>query len=306
MQECARPALPEERRGILRSLLFNGQNVRLMECHNGLSARIAESAQWLQGDGATKQFDGLWVSSLTETAARGYPDADILGLQTRISLVREVCSVSRKPIVVDVDTGGDISQFRDALLQLESLGVSAAIAEDKVYPKRNSLCLGQDQTQETPERFALKIAAGRRALRTADFLIGARIESFIAGAGLEDALARARLYEEAGADFLVIHSRSQRPDEVMSFMSRYFEPSFGPLPRRPLCCIPTTYNSMTDEALFKSGASMVIHANHLLRAAALAMTLAAQSILASDRSFETEPQCLSLKSLFENLGLTSL
>ncbi len=69
-----------------------------------------------------------------------------------------------------------------------------------------------------------------------------------------------------------------------------------------MLCIPTAYNFVTDRELFERGAAIVIHANHLLRAAYQAMTEASASILAHDRSREADALCVALPELFELIG----
>jgi phosphoenolpyruvate phosphomutase len=87
----------------------------------------------------TIEFDGFWESSLTDTASKGMPDAEVVGYESRLHTIDEILNVTTKPIVVDGDTGGSPSQFEYFVKKLERLGASAVIIEDKVFPKRNSL-----------------------------------------------------------------------------------------------------------------------------------------------------------------------
>jgi phosphoenolpyruvate phosphomutase / 2-hydroxyethylphosphonate cytidylyltransferase len=92
------------------------------------------------------------------------------------------------------------------------------IIEDKEGLKRNSL-FGTDveQTQSSIEDFSARIAIGKQAQITEDFMIIARLESLILEKGMEDAVTRAKAYIEAGADALMIHSRRKEPDEIFEF-----------------------------------------------------------------------------------------
>ncbi len=204
--------LPEDRRGKLRALLIEKKTVRVMEAHNGLSGLIANNTQ-VEGESGNKkilrEFDALWESSLTDSASKGHPDIEVVSFDSRLQTINEILAVTRKPMIVDGDTGGEANSFEYTVTKLERAGVSAVIIEDKVFPKRNSLESGTQQTLQEPEVFAQKIARGKKIQATSDFMIIARLESLIAGHGLEDALKRARIYLKAGADGIMIHSKSK-------------------------------------------------------------------------------------------------
>lgn len=290
--------LPENRRGLLRALLSAERPIRILEAHNGLSALIANHAT-ASRDGQTKGFDGIWISGLAETASRGLPDIELQGMMARMALIREIAAVTDKAIVVDGDTGGTIEQLQYHIRTLESLGVSALVIEDKVFPKNNSLDLVKPQILEDKDRFAHKINEGKKAQQSPDFMLIARIEALIAGEGLEEALDRAEAYVHAGADALVIHSRERTPDEVLAFAERTRSLPWGR--KIPLVAIPTTYGSITEDALFEAGFGLVIYANFLLRSAFVAMKQAAETILASGRTEEAESLCCSLTELFQTI-----
>lgn len=292
---------PHQRRGKLRQLIDRKGFVRIIEAHNGISALVGETAQ-VERDGETIEYDGFWESSLTDSAAKGLPDAEIVGNPSRLHTIDEILNVTSKPMIVDGDTGGSATQFEYFVRSLERLGVSAVIIEDKVFPKRNSLDASAKQTLAEPEVFAQKIVRGRAARVTDDFLVIARIESLIAGLGVDDAFQRAEKYIKAGVDGIMIHSHSDRPDGVLSFADQYDE-FCRQFDRRPvLVCVPTTYNLMTDAELAGHGFGIMIHANHLLRAGYRAMLEAAQAILTADRGFEAEPLCASVPDVFTEVG----
>ena len=286
---------------LLRQAIARSGFVRIIEAHSGLSALVGEAAVIEAADGP-RGYDGLWESSLTDSASKGWPDAEIIGVDSRIHTIDEILQVTTKPLIVDGDTGRTAIEFQYLVRRLERLGVSAVIIEDKVFPKRNSLDPTANQTLEDPRIFARKIARGKQAVVSYDFMIMARIESLIAGAGLADALERARVYVEAGADGIMIHSQRSEPDEILAFAAEY-QKLYGGLPSRPaLVCVPTTYNQITDIELAEAGFNVIIHANHLLRASYKAMGEAAQAILTSDRGLESEPALASTKEIFTAVG----
>lgn len=297
--------LPDVRRASLRSLLERAQGVRIIEAHNGLSALIA-STSCLETDSDRLEFDGLWVSSLTSSAAKGLPDIELGSFERRLETIEEIVQVTRKPVIVDGDTGGEAVHFEYLCSKLERIGVSAVVIEDKQYPKRNSLSGDATHTLEDPHLFAAKIWRGRSALLSDDFMVFARLESLIANQGVEDALARARLYLQAGADGIMIHSKDRTIDQVYAFLERYHDLCAELGFRRPLICVPTTYNSVTDHNLFQRGANIVIHANHLLRAAHHAMQQVCQTILQHDRSLEADQLCIPVAHLFELVGFADV
>jgi phosphoenolpyruvate phosphomutase len=292
---------PDDRRALLKTQIQRKGYVRIIEVHSGLSALIAQKAQVRQ-NGEIIDYDGFWESSLTDTASKGMPDAEIVGYDSRSHTIDEILNVTAKPIIVDGDTGGSAAQFEYFVKRLERLGVSAVIIEDKTFPKRNSLDMSAKQTLEDPEIFVQKIRRGNEVKISDDFMIIARIESLIAGVGLEDALYRAEAYIRAGVDGIMIHSKGDKPDDILAFAEAY-EPLRERLGRRPpLVCVPTTYNLITDQELAGRGFNIIIHANHLLRAAYKAMKISAETILLNDRSFEAEPFCAPVPEIFQVVG----
>ena len=296
-----RSVRPWERLRALRECLDRKGFARILEAHSGLSGIVAERAS-VQKDGEVIEYDGIWESSLTDSATKGLPDASIVGYDSRVHTIDEILNVTTKPIIVDGDTGCEPAMFEYLVKRLERLGVSAVIIEDKVYPKRNSLDPSANQDLEAPAVFADKIKAGKEVTVTDEFMIIARLESLIAGKGVEDALERAEQYILAGVDGIMIHSSKQEPAEILSFAGAY-RSLCQRLRRRPeLVCVPTTYNTVTEAELISSGFTIIIHANHLLRAAYKAMIEAARTILMSGRSLEADPLCAPVKEIFSMVG----
>ena len=202
--------------------------------------------------------------------------------------------VTTKPIILDGDTGGLVEHFVYNVQTLERMGISAIIIEDKKGLKKNSLFgAGVGQMQDSIEGFCHKIASGKAAQKTKDFMIIARCESLILEQGLEDALTRCRAYVKAGADGVMIHSKSKTPDEVYAFCEAFRRDD----PKTPIIVVPTTYNGATEAELAAHGVNIVIHANHLIRSAFPAMQATARSILENGRSREADALCMSIKEI---------
>lgn len=284
---------PDIRRRRLKNLLVLKPFVRVLEAHNGLSARIVEKVRVHKGQ-EIREFDAMWVSSLTDSTAKGKPDTQSVDFTSRMQTIDQIFEVTTKPLVLDGDNGGLVEQFIFMVKTMERVGVSAVIIEDKIGSKRNSLLKGGvQQLQDTIEEFSYKIAEGKRAQVTKEFMIIARIESFIAQAGLEDALKRAQAYIDAGADGIMIHSNKKDPSEILDFCQAYRKFS----KRVPLVAVPSTYAQIMETQLNKAGVNMIIYANHLLRSAFPAMLKTAESILEHGRALEAQELCMPIQDI---------
>ncbi len=286
-------AMPEYRRKRLRQLIDMQPIVKVMEAHSGLTGLICEKTV-VERDGRLDQFDGMWVSSLCDSTDRGKPDIELVDMTSRLRTIDDILEVTTKPIILDGDTGGLAEHFVYNVRTLERSGVSAVIIEDKVGLKKNSL-FGTEvkQTQDSIENFSAKIAAGKRARLTDDFMIIARIESLILEQGMKDAIERAEAFTAAGADGIMIHSRKKDPSEIIEFCD-----SFRALDKRtPIVVVPTSFNSITEEELSEHGVNIVIYANQLMRAAFPVMVSTAEEILKNHRALEVDSSLMPFKDI---------
>ncbi len=290
-----------DRVSLLKKIIHDKGVVRIIEVHNGLSGLIANDLQVVEGDDILT-FDGFWESSLTDSASKGLPDIELVSADYRLETIHQILEVTTKPMIVDGDTGGDSNQFAHLVRRLERSGVSMVIIEDKTFPKRNSLADAY-QDLEDPAVFAEKIHKGASVKHDQDFTIVARLESLISGETVDEAIARAKIFLQAGADGIMIHSKSSDPTEILEFAKRYQSLPQTLIRNKVLVSVPTTYNTITSKELASAGFQVVIYANHQLRAAYQAMEEACKSILMHDRSFEAEQACVPIKTLFETVGL---
>jgi phosphoenolpyruvate phosphomutase / 2-hydroxyethylphosphonate cytidylyltransferase len=281
--------LPKDRTDRLSKILGSKKYITALEAHNGISALIVENTKI-----NNKQFDCIWVSSLTESASRAKPDIELPDFSARLNVLQDIIDSSTKPIIYDLDTGGLLEHLPFAIKKLEKLGVSAVIIEDKEGLKQNSL-FGNDveQTQCDPKVFARKIQASIESRINKNFMIIARIESLILDKGLEDAVNRAKIYLESGADGIMIHSRKKDGEEIKEFCEVY-----NSLPnKKPLVMVPSTYNYFKESELSDWGGNIIIYANHLLRSAYPNMINTAKSILENERSLECDNIIMSIKDV---------
>jgi phosphoenolpyruvate phosphomutase len=252
---------------------------------------------YVEQDNQKIEFDGMWISSLTQSAAKAKPDIGYLDTTTRIEGLQEILDITIKPIIYDGDSGGHLEHFVFTVKTLERLGISAIVIEDKIGLKKNSLFGTEvEQEQDTKEDFALKIKAGKDAKLTNDFMIIARIESLILERGMGDAILRAETYIDAGADGIMIHSRKDTFDEIKEFAQLYNKLKN----KRPLVVVPSSFPAVTEEELMDVGINIVIYANHLLRTAYPAMVNTAKCILENHRCKEaSDKYCMKIKDVIK-------
>ena len=100
---------------------------------------VGENGTSVKIDSLNLEFDGMWASSLTDSTSKGKPDIEAVDTSSRLSTLNEVMEVTTKPIIYDGDTGGKPEHFTYTVQNLERLGVSAVVIEDKKGLKKNSL-----------------------------------------------------------------------------------------------------------------------------------------------------------------------
>ncbi len=286
-------SMPEYRRKRLRQLIEMTPVVKAMEAHSGLTGLIVEKTV-VEHEGKLDQFDAMWVSSLCDSTAKGKPDIELVDMTSRFRTIDDIMEVTTKPIIFDGDTGGLTEHFVYTVRSLERMGVSAVIIEDKTGLKKNSLFGTEvEQTQASIEDFSEKIAAGKKAQLTDDFMIIARIESLILERGMEDALERAAAFVKAGADGIMIHSRRKDPAEILEFCDKFRATD----KTTPIVVVPSSFNTITEAELAEHGVNIVIYANQLTRSAFPAMQKTAEDILKYHRAKEVDDRLMPIKDI---------
>jgi phosphoenolpyruvate phosphomutase len=183
----------------LKNLLRSDETEFILEAHNGLAAKIVEETG----------FKGIWGSGLALSAQHAVRDNNELSWTQVVNILEFMSDATTIPILLDGDTGcGDFNNMRRLVHKLEQRAIAGVCIEDKLFPKTNSFIQGEQQELEDIETFCGKIKAGKDAQSDDDFCIVARVEAFIAGWGLEEALKRGEAYRQAGADAILIHSKT--------------------------------------------------------------------------------------------------
>ena len=264
-----------------KSLLQSPETEFILEAHNGLSAKIVEEAG----------FAGIWGSGLAISASMGVRDSNEASWTQVLDVAEQMSDATSIPVMLDADTGyGNFNNVRRLVRKLEQRGVAAACIEDKLFPKTNSF-LGERQVLAEVDEFVGKIKAAKDTQSDPDFCVVARVEALIAGWGLDEELRRAEAYCDAGADAVLIHSKKNTAEEILAFMAAWGN-------RAPVVIVPTMYYATPTEEFEKAGVSLVIWANHLVRASVAAMQATARQIH-EDRSLQSvEPEVVPVKEIF--------
>ena len=126
---------PQNRVSKLKRLIDSKEIVKILESHNSLTGLIIENLKIKKGF-KFLEYDGMWSSSLTDSATKGKPDNSSLDFSARISSLRDMMDVTTKVLVFDADNGGQIEHLPFLIRSLERSGVSAIIIEDKVGLKK--------------------------------------------------------------------------------------------------------------------------------------------------------------------------
>lgn len=265
-----------------KKMLQSGQTEFLMEAHNGLSARIAQEAG----------FQGIWASGLTISAALGVRDSNEASWTQVLEVLEFMNDAVNVPIMVDADTGyGNFNNARRLVRKLEQRGIAAMCIEDKLFPKTNSFIKSEQQPLASIDEFVGKIKAAKDTQHDSDFCVVARTEAFIVGLGLGEAVERADAYRRAGADGVLIHSKAKTADQILAFMQEWRNAG-------PVVIVPTTYYRTETRVLEDAGISMVIWANHLLRASIRVMQQTAAKLFREKSLVGIEPEIATVAEIF--------
>lgn len=269
-----------------RELLKLKRPVILAGSHDALSAKLIEEAG----------FDGAWASSFGISAAtKCLPDANVLTMTETLEATKGMSEAISIPLIADCDNGyGNALNVIRMVKEYERAGIAGVSIEDNPFPKKCSLYPGERQDLVDKDEMAGRIHAAKSTQVSKDFFVIARTEALIAGLGMEEALSRAKAYEEAGADAILIHSRQPKPDEIREFAKRW--------KGIPLVAVPTKYPDITAEELYKMGIKIVIFANQALRASVRAMQETLSEIKKANSIADVDKKVVPLKEVFRLVG----
>jgi len=242
-------------------------------------------------------FDAVWISGFgVATMAHALPDLNLTTMTETLDAAIRGDRATHLPVVADCDNGfGGLTNVVRTVTEYERAGIAAICIEDNLFPKRNSLYLGESKRDLIPlEEQARRIAAGKAAQQTDNFTFIARVEALIAGHGVEEACARADAYVEAGADAILIHSRDKTLGEIEGFLG-----AWQGLGEVPLVAVPTLFPDFTAEELHAKGFDMVILANQPMRAAVRAIEDTLETLRREGKAAAVDPDIAAVNHLFD-------
>ena len=277
----------------INDLLNDKDNLSLcVGANNPLIAKIAENAG----------FDGIWVSSFESHAWNRLPDASILNVADYCDTISKISDRVNIPILIDADEGGPsaINTIRMAR-EYSKNGATGMCIEDNPTPKRCSF-YGMKSQLEDKDRFAGKLRAAIDKHNTEDFSVIARTESLIQGHGFEVALDRAKLYTDSGCNGFLIHSKSDKPDDVLRCAEMYHREQI----KTPLVCVPTTYNQVNTMQLRDAGFSMAIYANYSVRACVKVLEEMFEKMISSGTQSSGNDMAVPMTKIFELIAVDEL
>lgn len=275
------PAAPAGQR--FRQLLAAPGIVRLPGAHNGMAALQAKAAG----------FAALYLSGAAMTASMGIPDLGMITVDEVSIFIRQIVRASSLPLLVDGDTGyGEALNVMHMVRTFEDAGAAAVHLEDQLLPKKCGHL--NDKRLADPHDMAAKVAAAARARR--HLFIIARTDA-AAAEGMDGAVARAKLYVEAGANAIFPEALATRA---------MFEEFSRRLPGVPLLANMTEFGRtpfFTADEFAAMGYRMVIWPVSSLRVANKAQE-ELYATLARDGSTEAMlPRMQTRAELYKTIGL---
>jgi phosphoenolpyruvate phosphomutase len=263
----------------------------IIGAHSGISGKIGEEAG----------FDGLWASGFEISASYAVPDANILTMAESLGAAKMMNDATRVPVIADCDNGfGNAINVIRCIEEYERAGIAGICIEDNVFPKRCSFYAGVKRELSSVDEHAGKIRAAKAAQKDKDFVVIARTEALIAGWGMEEALLRGRAYADAGADMVLIHSKSKSPDEVLAYAKAWDRPNV------PLVCVPTIYKTTKVETLHEAGFKLIIFANHAMRSSIKAMTETLSTLKREMFTGSVEDKVVPLDRVYQLVGVDKM
>ena len=264
-----------------RALLARPGILGLPGTHNGIASQQAKAAG----------FEACYLSGAAMTASMGLPDLGIITVDEVGFFIRQVTRASGLPVLVDGDTGyGEALNVMHMVRTFEDAGAAAVHLEDQILPKKCGHL--NDKKLAAPEDMAAKVAAAAHARR--HLFIIARTDA-AASEGMDGAVARAKLYMEAGADAIFPEALNTE-DMFREFARR--------MPGVPLLANMTEFGRTpfyTKDQFQDFGYKMVIWPVTSLRVAALAQEKLYAAIARDGGAQNCVDQMLTRKDLYKTI-----
>jgi len=275
----------------LRKLMRRPGIIKTVGAHDALSAKLIEEAG----------FDAIWASGFGISASlKCIPDGSFLTMTEQLEVTKNIVEAVSIPVIADCDTGfGNALNVMRTVQEYEKAGIAGICIEDNVFPKRCSFYAGVRRELVSIDEHAGKVRAAKSAQAAPDFVVIARTEALIAGWGQDEALKRAKAYADAGADAVLIHSKSPTFDELRAVSQKWSG-------RVPLVVVPTIFGSVTADELERHGFKIVIFANQVIRTSIRATRDTLDVLKREGRAEAVADRMVSLQEVYDLVGVTKL
>ena len=275
----------------LRELMRRPGIIKTVGAHDALSAKLIEEAG----------FDAIWASGFGISASlKCIPDGSFLTMTEQLEVTKNIVEAVRIPVIADCDTGfGNALNVMRTVQDYEKAGIAGICIEDNVFPKRCSFYAGVRRELVSIDEHAGKVRAAKSAQAAPDFVVIARTEALIAGWGQDEALKRAAAYADAGADAVLIHSKSPTFDELRAVSQQWSG-------RVPLVVVPTIFGAVTADELERHGFKIVIFANQVIRTSIRATRDTLDVLKREGRAEAVADRMVSLQEVYDLVGVTKL
>ena len=275
----------------LRELIRRPGIIKTVGAHDALSAKLIEE------DG----FDAIWASGFGISASlKCIPDGSFLTMTEQLEVTKNIVEAVSIPVIADCDTGfGNALNVMRTVQDYEKAGIAGICIEDNVFPKRCSFYAGVRRELVSIDEHAGKVRAAKSAQAAPDFVVIARTEALIAGWGQDEALKRAAAYADAGADAVLIHSKSPTFDELRAVSQQWSG-------RVPLVVVPTIFGAVTADELERHGFKIVIFANQVIRTSIRATRDTLDVLKREGRAEAVADRMVSLQEVYDLVGVTKL
>ncbi len=275
----------------LRELMRRPRIIKTVGAHDALSAKLIEEAG----------FDAIWASGFGISASlKCIPDGSFLTMTEQLEVTKNIVEAVSIPVIADCDTGfGNALNVMRTVQEYEKAGIAGICIEDNVFPKRCSFYAGVRRELVSIDEHAGKVRAAKSAQAAPDFVVIARTEALIAGWGHDEALKRAAAYADAGADAVLIHSKSPTFDELRAVSQQWSG-------RVPLVVVPTIFGSVTADELERHGFKIVIFANQVIRTSIRATRDTLDVLKREGRAEAVADRMVSLQEVYDLVGVTKL
>lgn len=197
----------EGRAGQLRALLARGKIISMPCAYDAMTAKLIERAG----------FELTFMTGFGVSAARGYPDCQLVSYQEMLDSAFSICSSLREICcIADGDTGyGNAINVKRTVQGYAQAGMAGVMIEDQVAPKRCGHTRGKAVVSR-PEAIArVRAACDARDEGPVDICIMARTDARSTD-GLEEAIIRCKAFHEAGADITFLEAPLSE-EEMMQY-----------------------------------------------------------------------------------------